>query len=36
MNLEVLGWCWAAFLAVFAIVMGAWVVIDELNYRYER
>ena len=36
MNLEVIGWCWAAFLAVFALVMGVLVVVDELNYRYER
>ena len=34
MNLEVLGWGWAAFLVVFAIVMGILVVVDELNYSY--
>ena len=34
MNLEVLGWCWAAFLAVFAIVMLLFVVVDELNFDY--
>ena len=34
-SLEVLGWCWAAFLAVFAIAMLLFVVVDELNYDYE-
>ena len=34
-SLEILGWCWAAFLAVFAIVMGVLVIADELNYDYE-
>ena len=31
MNLEVLGWCWAAFLAVFALAMLAYVLLDEFN-----
>ena len=33
-SLEVLGWCWAAFLAVFAVVMAVLVVVDELNFEY--
>ena len=33
-SLEVLGWCWAAFLAVFAVAMLLFVVVDELNFDY--
>lgn len=33
-SLEVIGWCWAAFLLLFAIVMGIFVIADELNYSY--
>ena len=34
MSLEVLGWCWAAFLVLFAIVMGILVIADEINHDY--
>lgn len=34
-SLEVIGWCWAAFLAVFALVMGIFCFIDEINFDYE-
>ena len=34
MNLEVLGWCFVAFLAVFAVAMLFFVVVDELNFDY--
>lgn len=30
-SLEVLGWCFAAFLAVFTVTMLAYVLLDEFN-----
>ena len=35
-SLEVIGWVFTGFLAVFALAMLAYVLLDEINYDYER